>query len=143
MRRLAFILVLHLCVAGRLRAQQATSFALVFSYRDREGVAAPSRLVAGCLQRLVAQGTTGHSGGYRPGVHVEQRGDTLEVKILSYAVAPFNPKDWQSGDWHLVVGNLAPGRYVIVWRTRPDDPTVERLTVPGDEDGPSPLCRHE
>lgn len=141
-QRVAFVLAMLFCMAGRLHAQQAPPLAVVFSYQDSDSLPAPYRRVAACLQRVVAQGLGGHSGGYRPGVDVQRRGDTLEVQIVSYPVAAFNAKYWRSGEWQLVVGNLAPGPYVIVWRTMPGDPKIEHLLVPGDEDGSSPLCRY-
>ncbi len=66
-----------------------------------------------CGYYLRIRGTAGRSGGTRPGVAIQLRGDSLLATIASYRVSEFDPRDWQMTRWTLRIGNLESETYRV------------------------------
>jgi len=66
-----------------------------------------------CGYYLLIRGTIGHSGGFRPGAAVTQRGDTLSAAIDLYRAYDIDPRYFETAHWILHIGALGPSAYQV------------------------------
>jgi hypothetical protein len=72
-----------------------------------------------CGYYLQIRGTTGRPVASRLGAAVQLRRDTLVVRVDSYRVSDFDPRDWQMARWTLRIGGLGAGPYRVEVVARP------------------------